>query len=514
VKGTVTQVPVKRTVTPTGRTRVSGGQWKFQVTLHPGPNGQVTRRRFARKKDAEQALATFLAERGRGNVRRALVQPSTQPLAQYLDGWLAARAPSLKPATLSSYRTIAANWIDPVLGDILLRDLTGDRIQRWHVTLRTEGVGGRPLSSRSVQYASRVLAMSLADAVEAGLLPSDPMTEIPRRQRPQHRPVRDDSKAWDLDEARRFLAAVADDRQAPLWSLALSTGARRGELLALRWADVDLDEGVIHVSRTRTPVGSTVVETSPKNAKPRDVDLDPATVASLRRWKGAQAAERLRAGEAWTDGDYVFCDEVGRAYHPMTISSRFNRAVAKVDVPPLTFHGMRLVDADAPQPIQPIAKGFDVGPHPGDDRPDGAPSDAHQLGHRALRTLRYQPGHGLIEGQRVPGAVPRPRHMRHDHAVLGAADPRRVCLHEHTDRARIQRPPATPSLSGVVAATPPTADTAPASRRPRSPHLHDQLTAAVPFELDTLNNCLLDAQQGAPYPGVAHAVPRSPVPDP
>ena len=80
----------------------------------------------------------------------------------------------------------------------------------------------------------------------------------------------------------------------------------------------------------------------------------------------------------------------------------------------------------------------------------------------------------------MPGAVPRPRHMRHHHAVLGAADPRRVCLHEHTDRARIQRPPATPSLTGVVAATPPTADTAPASRRPRSPHPHDQLTAAVP----------------------------------
>ena len=177
-----------------------------------------------------------------------------------------------------------------------------------------------------------------------------------------------------------------------------------------------------------------------------------------------------------------------------------------------------LVDADAAQPIQPITKCFHVGPHPGDDRPDGAPSDAHQLGHRALRTLRHQPRDGLIEGQRVPGAVPRPRHMRYYHAMLGAANPRRVCLHEHTDRARIQRPPATPSLSRVVAATPSTADTAPASRCPRSPHLHDEpaaaATAAVPFELDTLNNCLLDAQQGAPYPGVAHAVPRSPVPDP
>jgi hypothetical protein len=82
-----------------------------------------------------------------------------------------------------------------------------------------------------------------------------------------------------------------------------------------------------------------------------------------------------------------------------------------------------LVDADAGQSVQPIPKGFDTGPDPGNDRPDGAPSDAHQLGHRRLGALGHQPGDGLIEGQRMPGAVPRPWHVRHHHAVIGTADP-------------------------------------------------------------------------------------------
>jgi len=177
-----------------------------------------------------------------------------------------------------------------------------------------------------------------------------------------------------------------------------------------------------------------------------------------------------------------------------------------------------LVDADAGQSVQPIAQLLHVGPDPGNDRPDGAPGDAHQLGDRRLGALGHQPSDGLIEGQRVPGAVPCPGHVRYHHAVIGTADPRRVGLDEHPNRARIQRPPAPPPLPGVIAATPSTAHAASASRCPRRPHVREQLAAAVSvvalIELDTFHNRLLDAQQGAPYPGVAHAVPRSPVPDP
>jgi integrase len=340
VKGTVRQVPIKRSITPSGKTRISGGQWYWQATLHAGPGGQVTRRGHRTRKDAQHDMNEFLAAHGRGETRRALVQPSTQPLGDYLAGWLAARAPSLKPSTASSYTMVVRCWIVPILGDCPLRDLSGDRIQRWHAQLR-QGVGGRPLSPRSVQYANRVLAMALSDAREAGKLAVDPMTEIPKRQRPQHKPVRRDDMAWDLDQARTFLAAVAEDRLQPLWSLALAIGARRGELLALRWADVDLDAAVNTIARTRAVVDGQTIENVVKNGKPRTVDLDPATVASLRRWRARQAAERLRAGEAYAADDHVFVDEVGSPYNPNTIASRFLARVAKVDVPAISFHGLR-----------------------------------------------------------------------------------------------------------------------------------------------------------------------------
>jgi len=90
-----------------------------------------------------------------------------------------------------------------------------------------------------------------------------------------------------------------------------------------------------------------------------------------------------------------------------------------------------LVDADPGQPIQPVTQGLYVRPDPGDDRPDGAPGDAHQRSHRGLRALRRQPGDGLIEAECVSGAVPRPGHVRHHDPVLGAAHPGRVGFQEH-----------------------------------------------------------------------------------
>jgi hypothetical protein len=171
-----------------------------------------------------------------------------------------------------------------------------------------------------------------------------------------------------------------------------------------------------------------------------------------------------------------------------------------------------LVDADTPQPVQAVTEGLDVDPDAGDDRTDGAPGDAHQLGNRALRTLGHQPGDGLVEGQRVPGAVACPRHVRHDNPVLSATDPRRLRLEEHPRRAGVQPPPASSSLAGVVASAAAAAHPAPAPGPACRPHpRNEQLVGLI--ELDTLDDRLLDAQQGAKYPGVAHAVLRSLVPD-
>jgi len=171
-----------------------------------------------------------------------------------------------------------------------------------------------------------------------------------------------------------------------------------------------------------------------------------------------------------------------------------------------------LVDADAGQPVQAVAEGFDVDPDPGDDRAHGAPGDAHQLRDRALRTLGHQPGDRLIEAQRVPRTVACPGHVRDNNPVLGAADPRRLGLEEHPHRSGVQSPPAAPSLASVVTPTAPPTHPAPAPGATRRPHPgNEQLVDFIKF--DALDDRLLDAQQGAKYPGVAHAVLRSLVPD-
>ena len=156
-----------------------------------------------------------------------------------------------------------------------------------------------------------------------------------------------------------------------------------------------------------------------------------------------------------------------------------------------------LVDPDPPQPGEQVHLAGGVGPDPGDDRPDGAPRDPHQLGDRGLRALGGQPGHLLVEGQRVAGAVTGPGHLPHRRPVDRAAHPRRIGLEEHLHHAQVERPPAAPTLAAVVPSRTAPAHPAPASRRPRGTHVRDDHLAVL-VELDLLDDRLLDAQQGAP----------------
>lgn len=142
---------------------------------------------------------------------------------------------------------------------------------------------------------------------------------------------------------RTFLEHVRDDRLYAAYVLAATTGMRRGEVLGLRWQDVDLDHGRVSVSQTLVVVsGYDVQYSEPKTAKGRrSIALDENTREALKEWRERQSVERALWGDAYTDADLVFARENGTPLHPDLFSDAFWRHVAEAKLPRIRFHDLR-----------------------------------------------------------------------------------------------------------------------------------------------------------------------------
>ncbi len=150
-----------------------------------------------------------------------------------------------------------------------------------------------------------------------------------------------DGLAWSAAQLGRFIEATASEREAAWWRLLATTGMRRGELLGLRWADVDLDAGRLTIRQTVTMVGNSPAQGTPKSrAGLRMVALDAGTVAVLRAWL-AQAAERLVMGAGWQGGDMLVTEADGSAVHPQVFTRRFGVLTRRAGLPTIRLHDVR-----------------------------------------------------------------------------------------------------------------------------------------------------------------------------
>jgi integrase len=206
-------------------------------------------------------------------------------------------------------------------------------------TLRTakSSKGRKGLSARSAQLSVGVLKSACAWAVKNGLIGRNPIAGI-ERPRAESTVMR----AWTIEEARQFVESISNDRIAFAWSLVLSRGLRRGELCGLRWEDIDLDARTLRISRTRVVVNGSAIDSVPKTKSGRrSVPLDPTLVGILRAYKARQAGEKLAAGGAYEEGGFLVADELGRPYHPDTISEWFNQKVRASGLPRIRLHDCR-----------------------------------------------------------------------------------------------------------------------------------------------------------------------------
>jgi integrase len=318
-----------------GSVKRSGSGWGFvfDVQTIDGKRKQVRRRGFATRKAAEEALDAE-KRRARGG---ELVTPSRLTLGQYLTNtWLPAVKPNVRPTTYDSYRRAVAKHIIgtdelPGIGGAQLKALDAASVARFLGVLADRG-----LAPKTVRNVHAILSKALGDAQSLNLASRNVAHGLKLPKLPVQQ-----SRAWTAEQLRAFLAHVAADRWATMWRLLATTGMRRGEALGLRWADVDLERGVLTITNQRTIAGGVVVEGEPKSsAGRRSVSVDAGTLAALKSWRRSQAAERLQMGAGWR-ADYVFTWPDGSALWPQTVTSQFKAHAETLGFPAIGVHGLR-----------------------------------------------------------------------------------------------------------------------------------------------------------------------------
>ena len=317
-----------------------GKTWTYAFSVEQGgKRRQISKGGYRTKKLAQEALSEALV----GHQRGERVEPTKLTVERYLvDEWLPVASARLKASTIGGYQHIVSKRLVPHLGPVRLSELSAGQIAAMHRTLRDEG-----LSERTILHTHRCLSKALEDAARRRLIARNVARDVDAPK-----PRRGEMKVWSADELRTFLRHTEDDRLGACWVLAVSTGMRRGELLGLRWADVDLDAARLAVRRSRVAVGYDVVEGEPKSGRARTIALDDGTVAVLRRHRRRQLEERMAWGEAWEDSGAVFTREEGTPLHPQTMAWHFEKAVRDLDTamkaadpkasfPAIRFHDLR-----------------------------------------------------------------------------------------------------------------------------------------------------------------------------
>jgi integrase len=315
-----------------------GSTWSYVVRV-PDPQTGKTRPTWVGKFPTEKSARTARDE-ARVAVRRGeYVHRDDITVKEYLLEWLDTHEGSVKAKTASGYRYNVEHYVIPRIGGQRLQSVRPAAISKLYRDLaESGGRGGKPLGSRSVDSVHRTLRKALNDAVKVEqLITSNP---VERARRP--RVGRSEAmRIWTPDQLRTFLSTAASHRLFAFYRLAAYTGARRGELLNLRWSDLALDDGVVTFVGSVAVVNRKRVEGSTKGDRSRVVSIDPETVTLLREHRTRQVTERLRAGALWTDTGHVFVSEIGTPLNPDTVSQLMPKLVKKAGLQHARLHDLR-----------------------------------------------------------------------------------------------------------------------------------------------------------------------------
>lgn len=307
------------------------GRWTAAITLE-----NRKRKVFYGKtrKEVQEKLKQVLHEQQQGT----LVTAPQQTIGQFLVDWLEnTHRKSVRPRTYERYKDAIRLHLVPVLGGYRLHKLSAQHVQAFYTKKLDEG-----LSPTTVIYFHSVLHNALDTAVKWGLISRNvcDLTSPPRKERFEIRP-------FTAEQVQQFLKAVHGHKWETLFTLALATGMRQGELLGLKWQDITFSTGTLQVRRILSRVMSErsvreFVEADPKTQQSRrSIILAPFALEALKQHRVRQLEAKFKAGPAWQEHDYVFCTLTGTHLRPNHVVDEFKKILKRAGLPAIRFHDLR-----------------------------------------------------------------------------------------------------------------------------------------------------------------------------
>jgi integrase len=310
-------------------TRRKDGRWMGRYTVHTADGPKQKAIYGKTRAEVAEKLTKAMADRDGG----LTFDTGKQTVGEYLQRWLADSVrDTVRQRTYEGYVHIVERHIVPTLGRVKLKSLTLAHIRALYREKLDSG-----LSARTVQYVHTTLNKALKQAVADGLIPRNPAASVKAP-----RPRRSEIKPLDREQVRALFEAASSHRLEALYVVAVSAGLREGELLALRWEDVDLEAGTLQVRRVLSEARSGRIFEAPKSGKGRNIRLTRKAIAALRAHRKRQLEERMARAGLWQEQGLVFPSSVGTPLSARNLQRHFKTLLERAGLPrSFRFHDLR-----------------------------------------------------------------------------------------------------------------------------------------------------------------------------
>lgn len=315
--------------------------WRASITIGRDKDGKVKRKEFNGK--TQQEVKRKLEQYKKEMLLGTIATDEKITLEEWYYTWLFEyRIKDLKPKSFEKYEGIYRNYIKGSdIGVLKLKDLRATHLQRYYNKLQET----KPIST--IKGLNTRLKPCLGEAEKQGYIQKNycKMVTIPRDNKPK------EIKVLGLDEQRKFIEAIKGHKLEMLFLIALSTGLRLGELLALKWTDIDFEAGNLTVNRTIQRVTqiskdgtriSKLIEQDPKTKNSnRTVPIPKDILTKLKLHKKEQSKHKLYVGEIYNNKNYIFADELGNPIDDKRPGRNLKTILKNIDIKPIKFHALR-----------------------------------------------------------------------------------------------------------------------------------------------------------------------------